>query len=313
MDDRLAEPEPEAAGGPIGPGEALGMGWRVLAADFGWLFLAGLIVEAILLGLYLIPCLNYLASVGQIFLYPPLMAGLFLVVRQRVDGSPARAGGVFQAFRHRYWESVVAGLPITLTALGLGILFFVVQMVGQVGLMTFMETGMPAGPGGPAGSPDKVFAELFGRIGAMYGLMFLLLLARQFLKGLVVLVFVIGLAAVWDYPKQGWAAARHAASLVREHLGVALAVGLVFAGLYLVASLGWVFCCVGAFATYAIFDAWFAATMLFLYRSWTGQPLVQTPMTYEMLAGADFQAAGGGYDDAPPDRQGPVPPTDVSP
>lgn len=329
MSDSPLGPAAEPLGEPLGAGEAIGMGWRMMTADFGRLFLAGLILEAILTGMFLIPCINALAAVAAIFVYPPLWAGLFLVVRQRIDGNETTSPGwVFHGFRYRYWDSVLAALPITLTGLGLSILFFVLQLGGQFTMAALMGQSGP-GPAGLAGPPPPL--ELFGTMGALYGMIILLQAARLLIKGAVALFFVLGLAVIWEYPRQGWESAKHAASLVRENLGQALVVGLAFAGLYAVASLGWLFCCLGEFATYAIFDVWFAATMLFLYRSWSNQPLEQEPLTYEELTLVEdygeepWPPEQGGYgpeSGPPPEGEGqgpsrtppgPVPPSDIHP
>jgi hypothetical protein len=54
-------------------------------------------------------------------------------------------------------------------------------------------------------------------------------------------------------------------------------------------------CCVGVFFTGPAVWVWFAGSTIYLYRSWTGRPLVQ-PIGGAPLAGP-----------------GPIPPTDIQP
>jgi hypothetical protein len=296
------------------------MGWGLLTSDFGNLFLVGLVVEAILLGMYIVPCVSCLAPIAAVFLYPPLMAGLFLAVRAKVDGGPARVGALFLAFKHRYWDTVVAGLPVTLTALLAGVVFYIVSQAIGIGGMMWFQQSMMGGGGQPfpmAGAGPGPFGQ------AEWGPMLFIMasqvgleLLKHAVTGAVALFFMFALLAVWDFPGRGWDAARRSVALVRDHFLEALGLGLAFAGLYLAASVvGAMACCIGLFGTFAIWDAWFAATLIYVYRVWTGQPLVQEYRSAEEAAMAIWlgpaPAAGPPPGGQPP--PGPIPPTDIQP
>ena len=269
---------PESPGAPLGAMEAAGMGWRLLVADFWQMWLAALIVEAILAGIKIIPCLSCLAPITRIFLWPPLMAGLFWVIRDRVDGAPIRMGRLFGAFKHCFWQTVVAGLPVTLAFLVLGVVFFI------VGMSLGMTVGLLAGGRGHDMDPAAV--------AMLYGIDFASILAREAITGIVGLFFMFALLAIWETPQDGWGAAKRAARLMVQNFGAAIVFGLVFGALWFVATLGVLGCCVGIILTMAVFQAWHAASLVYLYRSWTGQPLVQPlpgaamPDTYAPPEGA---------------------------
>jgi uncharacterized membrane protein len=119
------------------------------------------------------------------------------------------------------------------------------------------------------------------------------------LVGLMVvgLLFMFSFVAVWDYPGSGWEAVKASVRVAKDHLlslfGLALLFLVIGLGAYLA---GLIACCVGIFFTMPVCMLWFSATIIYLYRAWTGQPLVQP------LAAS-----------APPYGQGPVPPTSIEP
>jgi len=256
-----AEVPPQPSGPALGVIDAMRMGWRLMASDFWQVWLAALVVVAILTGINMVPCISCLAPVARIFLWPPLMAGLFWVIRDRIDGAPIQMGQLFDAFKHCFWQTVIAGLPITLTFLVLGVVFFIVQ------LSLGFTVGFLKGAGGQEMDP--------GSMAMLYGIDFACVLVRETITGIVGLFFMFALLAIWETPEDGWGAAKRAARLMVQNLGASLVFGLVFGGLWVVAVLGVLGCCIGVFATMAVFQAWHAASVVYLYRSWTGQPLVQ--------------------------------------
>jgi len=289
--------------------DAVRMGWEVLTADFWPVFLVGLVTVAIAKGIEFIPCIACLGPVAQVFVMPPMMAGLFWVVARRIDGARADVGPVFNGFRDRYWPSVVAMLPVTLTRVAIGILFFALNLGSQFALVAVMEQG-----GGPR-NPVEAFGPSL--LGVGFGML------QSAIAGIVNLLFMFALVAVWDHPESGWEAARASLRLVGDHIGATLGFGAVFGLLWLGALLGVLACCVGWFFTMGVFQVWHAASTVYLYRSWTGQPLVQ-PIAEREAAGpvapgaAEPAVAPGASAAGPPGGlgtwpkpEGPIPPTDV--
>jgi uncharacterized membrane protein len=112
---------------------------------------------------------------------------------------------------------------------------------------------------------------------------------------------------VWDHPESGWQAMKDSVRVVKAHYMSSLGMILLFALIGLAAALvGILACCVGVFFTAPLVMVWFNATLIYLYRSWTGQPLVQ-PIAVEVPAEGAGPVAP--TDIEPP----PVPPTDVLP
>ncbi|MBM4017867.1 MAG: hypothetical protein FJ288_05980 [Planctomycetes bacterium] len=266
-------------GGSPGVMDAVRMGWRLLAQDFWQLWLAALVVVGILGGIEVAPCISCLAPVAGVFLWPAMMAGLFLVVRDRADGAAVRFNRLFTAFQRCYWPAVVAGLPVTLTGLVVGILSFAVRFA--LGMAVGMWGGMSGRFSGPAHFNEQM-AALYAADGAA-------VVAQKAVEGIVGLFFMFAMLAIWEHPGEGWQAARRSLGLVTGHFGAALGFGLVFAGLWLAATVAGVLaCCVGRFFTMSVFQAWHAGATLYLYRSWTGQALVQPPAA-EVAAGGTVE------------------------
>lgn len=265
MSQTFVDSGPGLPGEPLlGTMDAVRLGWRLLAGDFWQVWLAALVVVAILGGLAMVPCLSCLAPIANIFVWPPLMAGLFLVIRSRIDGMPVEVGRVFTGFRENYGQIVVAGLPVTLAALVLALGAFVARTGLGVAVMGF---GM---------SDLQNEAEPWRPMLMMQAVNVLCLVIEQALAGIVGLLFMFAMLAVWENPTQGWAAAMRSMRLVFQRPGSALAFGLVFCALWLAAWVAGILAlCLGWFFTMAVFQAWHAAACVYLYRSWTGRPLVQ--------------------------------------
>jgi uncharacterized membrane protein len=114
------------------------------------------------------------------------------------------------------------------------------------------------------------------------------------------LFFLFALIAVWDHPESGWEAAKVSMRLVKDHFWSALGFGLLYALIVFGALLaGLLACGVGVFFTGPAVSVWFTGSTIYLYRSWTGQALVQP------VAGAPPALEGA--------SAGPIPPSDIQP
>jgi len=263
----------------LGVMDALGHGWALLRSDFWPLWTVGLVMLAIEMACGLpgaIPYIGGCISLAiSIFVVPPLAAGLFLAVRRRIDGARADVNTLFDGFRQRYWQSVVAMLLPTLLGLAAGVL-----IVGMVIAIAAISEN----------ADEEVAIVLAVILG---------FLALVVLIGVMVfsLFFTFSLLYVWEYPQSGWEAAKASMRLVKQNFwsvfGYALLCGLIGLGAYIAGALA---CCVGVFFTMPAAAVWLAASTVYLYRSWTGQPLVQP-------IGAAGAAAEGG----------PIPPTSIEP
>jgi len=212
-----------------------------------------------------------------LFVQPQLGAGLFYAVRRRIDGAPAQVGDVFEGFRQRYWQSLVA----MLLPLGVGLvggLLIAGIVLGAVFIAS--ESG--------GGDEEMIITMVVAGVIALPVLIAL---------GLVSLLFIFSLLTVWDHPESGWEALKDSVRVVKAHYLSSLGFGLLFAligmGAYLAGAIA---CCVGMFFTIPLVMIWFSAASIYLYRAWTGQPLEQP------LAA-----------DVPPEGSGPVPPTSIEP
>ena len=268
-------------GGTLGVMDATRMGWRLMMVDFWPIWVVGLVAFAIQAGCGLVGSLPYIGVCIQLaialFVQPQLGAGLFYAVRRRIDGAPAQVGDVFEGFRQRYWQSLVAMLlPMGVGLVGgllvAGIVFGAVFMASEGG-----------------GNDEEMIIAM-----VVAGVIALPILIAM---GLVSLLFIFSLLAVWDHPESGWEAVKDSMRVVKAHylssLGFALLFGLIGMGAYLAGAIA---CCVGMFFTVPLVMIWFSATAIYLYRAWTGQPLEQ-PLAVE----------------APPEGSGPVPPTSIEP
>lgn len=255
--DQAIPPEP-----PLGIIAALGMGWRLMLSDF-WFFW-GTVALAMLIGSAagIVPFGSFVAG-------PPLAAGVVYVYMRRIDGVPVTVGKIFEGFSRRFGESILAMLPL----LAISVITTVVLIVAVVSLIW-----LPLMKMNPATPPD--FGTLMPAIVALNSLS----LAVEVPVWIAKMFFVFAPIAVWDFPHAGWEAAKLSMRLVVRHIGPMIGL-LVLAWLILTAAtiLGLVACCVGLVFTYPFAMGWMAATAIYLYRSWTGQPLVQ-PQTTEPQA-----------------------------
>jgi uncharacterized membrane protein len=93
---------------------------------------------------------------------------------------------------------------------------------------------------------------------------------------IVRLFFTFTLLAIWDRQDSGVEALKISMRLVKEHFWSVLGLTLLFVpigiGAFLVGVLA---CIVGLLITIPAVTMWYKITLVYLYRSWTGQPLVQ--------------------------------------
>jgi uncharacterized membrane protein len=116
--------------------------------------------------------------------------------------------------------------------------------------------------------------------------------------GVFQLFFLFALIAVWDHPESGWEAAKASMRLVKDHFWSVLGYGLLCGwNAFGVMLAGMLACGVGILFAAPFLWVWFAASTIYLYRLWTGRPLVQP-----RRAGGGAAAEGG-----------PIPPTDIQP
>jgi hypothetical protein len=276
--------EPPAAA--LGVVEALGMGWRLMKADFWPLWTVALVVVLLQMASSCVPF-------GYFVAFPPLAAGFVYVLSRRIDGGAVQTGNLFEGFRQRFSESLLSMLPLLIVWAVLWIAEMVLYFV--LFLPVIMLSGSSTGDHG--GDPE-VMAVAFGAFG-----LFMMLVSIA--VGVFQMFFLFAPMAVWERPRAGWEAAKDSMRLVRSHfwsvLGFCLLVFLIFVAAELV---GLVACCIGILFTIPAVCVWLGAAAVYLYRSYTGQPLVQ-PVS-----------EGGAAPDVwplPPEGAGPIPPTSVEP
>ena len=252
-----AAPAPQG-GAPLGVMEATRMGWRLLMSDFWPLWTVALVEMVVLIGA------SMFGLVATIVVVPPLVAGLFYVVARRIDGGPAEVGDLFAGFQKRFGQSVVGFLPVSIAAAVFGMLVGAVISVAVFICMAVAQEGR--------GDEEFVIATVIIGILAVLAIGAILFIAVQ----IFFLFFTFVLPAVWDHPDSGWAAAKDSMHLVRQHFLSVVGLALLFMVIGVAAQLvGTAACCVGTFFTGPLVTVWQTATIVYLYRSWTGRPLVQ--------------------------------------
>ncbi|HUU92470.1 MAG TPA: hypothetical protein VM238_14830 [Phycisphaerae bacterium] len=297
----MTQSPPPAAGATAAPAnlgviEAMRMAWRLLMADFWMLWLLAFVKGAVALGVGLATCcLCCLAPLVGFFVQPPLMAGLFRGVARRVDGGRVEVGDLFAAFPMCYWSTVLAGLPVV----AIDALAAIVQNVGQTCVRVPLQIAAPLAD--EMGASDEETVLVILGIVAVGGLVALLATAVALALAAARFFFQFALLAVWDTPQSGVEALKTAVGFVRTRFWSVIGLAVLFTLLEIAAGIvGLLACCVGLLITVPAVTVWYYITMVYLYRSWTGQPLVQ-PIA---AAGPEADAADGGA---------PVPPADVLP
>ena len=245
---------------PLGVLDAVGMGWRLMMSDFWSLWVTAFVMLLIVMaaGMFGVP--------AQILVAPPMMAGLFYVIAKRIDGGRAEVGDLFAGFKERFGPSVVGMLPVTAAGFVLGFL-----IVAALAVLFLVGGGIIAAA---EGEEEVVAVVMIG--GLVLFIIIELLLILAFCIFAVFFDFVP--AAVWDHPESGWAAAKASMRLVRDHFLSMIGFILVFWAIGTAANfIGMMACCIGVFFTTPLLLVWQYATLVYLYRSWTGRPLVQAP------------------------------------
>jgi hypothetical protein len=255
-----AEVPPQPAGLALGVIDAMGMGWRLLMSDFWMLWLLSLVLFAVLMGVGLVSCcLLCLAPLVAFFVQPPLEAGLFKALKGRIDGAAVNFNDLFAAFPECYWQAVLAGLPVILIEGTMQLVELPVRIVGQLAGPLSQELQWPA---------EVLIPVVIGGAGVVLLFIVALLILRMF--------FAFTLLAVWDHKESGVEAIKVSMRLVKSHFWSIIGLNLLFAMIGIAALIvGLLACLVGMAITIPAVHMWHQTTLVYLYRSWTGQPLVQ--------------------------------------
>ncbi len=276
---------------PLGVIDAMRKAWRLLMSDFWMIWLLALVRHAVVLGIGMATCcLCCLAPVVTFFTHPPLTAGLFRGLMRRIDGRAVEVGDLFTAFQYCYWPSVVAGLPLILTEVAAQAIQLVIRVGGN--LADVMNQSVFAEGHLSTQEAMAVFGGVAGFLAlVLVGLVVILVLAA------LQLFFRFALVAVWDTPASGADAIRAAWGILKTRFWSVIGLGLLFLLVFIAALVGGLLACVvGLVITLPAATAWYYLTMVYLYRSWTGQALVQP------IAAAPPAPAGG-----------PIPPASIEP
>ena len=122
-------------------------GWNLFKNNLG-LLLGGMLVyvliEAVFVGLGMIPFVGPLFSILNIFVIGPLVGGLFYLFLQVLRGRPATVGDVFAGFRLRYLQLFLGQLVSGLLA---GLCLLPAVVVGLLAVVPSLMRNQPPGPG----------------------------------------------------------------------------------------------------------------------------------------------------------------------
>ncbi|MBE3095601.1 MAG: hypothetical protein IMZ44_00555 [Planctomycetes bacterium] len=267
-----------APGGSLGVMDAVRMGWRLLMSDFWMLWLLALVLAAIMIGVGFVSCLLCcLAPLVAFFAQPPLAAGLFKAIKRRVDGAKVDFADLFAAFSPMYLQTVLAGLPV--------MAIDTVMQMSQTGVRLAAQFAEPISREMRWREGEMVVLLLVA-VGVALLVMLALLIVRLF--------FTFALLAIWDRQDSGVEAIKISMRIVKEHFWSVLGLTLLFVPIGIGAALvGVLACVVGLLITIPAVTMWYKITLVYLYRSWTGQPLVQpaAEVVPPMLAGPQGDAA----------------------
>ena len=268
--------------GRLGVIDAYRLGWRFMKKDFWRHWLLAFVFLLLLMASGFVPF-------GQFIAGPPLAAGFLYVLMQRIDGRASGVGGLFEGFKQRFAQSIVSLLPVLIVWFVLTIIYLAAYFVLVFPIL------MSAGPDH---SPDM----------QKYFSVFIPFMVVANISGIVVsvfyLFFVFAPLAVWDCPRSGWEAAKVSMRMVRDRFWSVLGFGVLGWLIGLLFSLGVIACYIGIFFTAPIAMLWFGSALVYLYRSWTGRPVVQPTAAMAAEGGPVRRSLGGG---------GPIPPTDIQP
>ena len=260
----------------LGVIDAYRLGWRFMKKDFWHHWVLAFVFLLLLMASGFVPF-------GQFIAGPPLAAGFMYVLMQRIDGRALGVGGLFEGFKQRFAQSIVSLLPVLIVWFVLTIFYLAAYFI------LVFPIFMSVGPDHPL-DMQKFFSIfipfiVFVSIGGI-------------LVNVFYLFFIFAPLAVWDHPESGWEAAKASMRMVRDRFWSVLGFGVLGWLIGLLFSLGLIACYIGIFFTAPISMLWFGSALVYLYRSWTGRPLVQ-PI-----------ATGGPVIEGGP---GPIPPTDIQP
>ena len=255
-----AEVSPQPSGPALGVIDAMRMGWRLLMSDFWMLWLLALVLFAVMLGVGLVSCcLLCLAPLVAFFVHPPLEAGLFKALKGRIDGAAVNFNDLFAAFPECYWQAVLAGLPAMAIDGAMQMVQLPVRIAAQFAEPLSRELHYPA---------EVLIPVLLGVVGVALLLIVALVIFQLF--------FAFSLLAIWDRKESGVEAIKISMRLVKGHFWSVLGLSLLFVPIGIAAAIvGALACLVGLLITLPAVAVWHKITLVYLYRSWTGQPLVQ--------------------------------------
>jgi uncharacterized membrane protein len=240
-------------GSRLGVLDAARLSWRLMRSDFWPLWVVSFLANII----------AGFSGPGVFVVGPPMAAGVFYVLGQRMQGRRVDVGQVFQGFSQRFKQSFMAGLIPYGAAVLAPLLWLPFHL-----LIIFGGMGLGAASGEKEAMPF-VFFGAFCLDFAVYGLLMVAALATKAL-------FVFAQCAVWDRPDSGWEAAKDSLRLVRDHPGAIVKLFLLFAPIGFAGLVaGYAMCIVGLFFTMPLVGLWYSGTVLYLYCSWTGRPVVE--------------------------------------
>ena len=258
MSQTLPAPLPSAppVEARLGVIEAMGLGWNLLTSDFWPLWLAAFMVMLI----------SGFAGPARIVVGPPLAAGLFYVIAWKMRGGKVDLGQVFQGFSQRFKQSFIAGLVPYGAQLAMLVIWLPIHLCVVFGGMGLSGMHHQGGPPEPFIMMPLMLVDMAVAFGLSFGVL------------VVYMFFIFAQCEVWNSPESGWAAAKFSVRLVWNNLGSVLGLCVLFWLVYVAAGLlGMIGCCVGQLFTIPVAQLWFAATVLYLDRSWTGRPIDWAP------------------------------------
>ncbi len=255
-------PQPPASTvASLGVIDAFTQGWGLLMADFAQLWLIGFLFMLLTFAVGLlggIPCIGMVISLVAVLCFSPqLYAGLFYVTLRKVDGEAVQPGDLFEGFRSRFSQSLVAFLPVYGLGLVAGVVFFIIAFMGASGAAIL--------------SKDAGFSEGFVGFGVM-GMVLCLYLLMIFVS----LFFLFIPAAIWDRNDNDalLGPAKTSFWLVQRHFLTVLLFALLGIVIFSAAFLaGTLMLCVGIFLTYPAALMWITLSLSLLYRHWNRDDL----------------------------------------
>ena len=248
------QPPSSSSEEPFGALQALARGWEILLGDFVNLWLAGLLFVVVGIGVGLlgaIPCIGAFFSIAStLFVTPQLYTGLLHVALRRTDGASVQPLDLFEGFRSKFVQSLVAFLPLWGIILIVTVPLFLL-IIGGMSLST------------DAAPNEDVVAIL----------VFLLFMSPAYLfLAVVCLFFIFVPAVIWDLGVSSPALepVKRSFRLVRDHIWTMLLLGILIVAILTAAWIvGTLLLCVGVFVTVPAATLWCALAVAVLYRQWT--------------------------------------------